>query len=72
MYYNVKICRADKSELENLLDRYVKKVSKQMSVNIYTCLGDLQAIKNDLDLIIRIREALESAEKTRTERNNYV
>ena len=72
MYYNVKICRADKSELENLLDRYVKKDSKQMSVNIYTCLGDLQAIKNDLDLIIRIREALESAEKTRTERNNYV
>lgn len=63
MYYNVKICRADKIELENLLDRYVKKVGKQMSVNIYTCLGDLQAIKNDLDLIIRIREALESAEK---------
>ena len=63
MYYNVKICRADKTELENLLDRYVKKVGKQMSVNIYTGLGDLQAIKNDLDLIIRIREALESAEE---------
>lgn len=63
MYYSVKICRADKMELDNLLDRYVKKVGKQMAADSFTSCGELQAIKNDLDLIIRIRTALESAEE---------
>lgn len=62
MYYNVKICQADKSELGDLLDRYIKNVGKQMSGSAFTTCGELQAIKYDLDLIIRIRTALESAE----------
>lgn len=63
MYYNVKICHADKTELDNLLDRYVSKIGKQMAEDSFTTCSDLQDIKNDLDLIIRIRKALESAEE---------
>ena len=63
MYYNVKICRADKMELDNLLDRYIKSIGKQMSGSAFTACGELEAIKNDLDLIISIHTALESAEE---------
>lgn len=63
MYYNVKICHADKTELDILLDRYIKKIGKQMSESAFTTCGELQSFKNDFDLIIRIRKALESAEE---------
>lgn len=61
MYYNVKICSADKVGLDNLLDRYVKQTGKQMTG--FMTNNELQAIKDDLDLIIKIRKALESAEE---------
>lgn len=63
MYYNVKICHADKTEVDNLLDRYVRKIGKEMSVSAFTTCGELETLKKDLDLIIRIRTALESAEE---------
>lgn len=63
MYYNVKICRSDKMELDNLLDRYIKNIGGEMSGSAFTTCGELESIKNDLDLIIRIRTALESAEE---------
>lgn len=61
MYYNVKICSADKVGLDNLLDRYVKQTGKQMTG--FMTNDELRAIKDDLDLIIKIRSALESAEQ---------
>lgn len=61
MYYNVKISHSDKLELGNLLDRYIKDVGKKMSNLTFTTSSELQTIKNDLDLIIRIRTALETA-----------
>lgn len=63
MYYNVKMCQADKTELDNLLDRYIKRIGKEMSGSAFTTCGELEAIKNDLDLIVRIHKALESAEE---------
>lgn len=38
MYFNVKICRSDRFELGNLLDRYIKDVGKKMAV----ITGDLE------------------------------
>lgn len=61
MYYNVKISHSDKLELGNLLDRYIKDVGKKMANLTFTTSSELQNIKNDLDLIIRIRTALETA-----------
>lgn len=61
MYYNVKISYSDKLELGNLLDRYIKDVGKKMVNLTFTTSSELQTIKNDLDLIIRIRTALETA-----------
>lgn len=63
MYYDVKIYYADKTRLEDLLDRYIKNVGKQMSDSLYMTCDELQSIKKDLDSIIRFREALESAEE---------
>lgn len=64
MHYNVKIYYADKTRLEDLLDRYVKKIGKQLSGSLCITSEELQTFKNDFDLIIRIRNALESAETT--------
>ena len=61
MYYNVKICNADKVGLDTLLDRYVKQTGKRMAG--FTTDAELESIKDDLDLIIKIRKALESAEE---------
>ena len=61
MYYNVKISHSDKLELGNLLDRYIKDVGKKMANLTFTTSSELQTIKDDLDLIIRIRTALETA-----------
>lgn len=63
MYFNVKICRSDRLELGNLLDRYIKDVGKKMANLSFTPSIELQTIKNDLDLIIRIRTALETAKE---------
>ena len=63
MYFNVKMCRSDRFELDNLLDRYIKDVGKKMANLSFTPSGELQTIKNDLDLIIRIRAALETAKE---------
>ena len=63
MYYNVKICRSDRFELENLLDKYIKRIGKQMVESSFMDCGELRDIITDFDLIIKFREALASAEE---------